>query len=76
MDLKLDETAYERERSFSDAATLAEGTLQLLDDAAGRHCGGDARYHAFRALVTRIQAEIANATDAYEAVATALQEPR
>ena len=56
-------------------ATLAEGTLQLLDDAVGRY-GGDARYHAFRALVMRIQAEIANATDAYEAVDAILQEPR
>ena len=72
MDTKLYDTAYELERSLSEAATLIEDTLQLMDDAAGRY-DGDKRHHAYRILVERIRAEVANAADAFEAVQTALQ---
>lgn len=73
MDTKLNDTAYELERSLSEAATLAEGALQLMGDAAGRY-DGDKRHHAYRVLMGRVLAEVANAADAFEAVQIALQE--
>ena len=73
MDTKLNDTAYELERSLSDAITLAEGTLQLMDDAAGQY-ERDMRHQAYRALVERIRAEIAKAADAFGTVEIALQE--
>ena len=73
MHAKLNDTAYELERSLSDAITLAEGTLQLMDDAAGSY-DGDMRHHAYRTLVERIRAEVANAAEALGAVEIALQE--
>ena len=73
MDTKLKDTAYELERSLSDAITLAEGTLQLMDDAAGSY-DGDMRHHVYRMLVEQIRAEVANAAEAFGAVEIALQE--
>lgn len=71
MDFNLNETTCELASSLSETNSLAEGALLLLDDAADRHdC--DARYHAFRALMVEIQAEIANAADALEAMSDAL----
>ena len=75
MNATLTDTAYELERSLSDAISLAEGTLQLMDDAAG-HYDGDTRHQAFRLMVEQIRAEVANAADAFEAVQIALQEQR
>ena len=71
MDTKLKDTAYELERSLSDAITLAEGTLQLMDDAAG-HYERDMRYQAYRSLVEQIRTQAANAADAFGAVEIAL----
>lgn len=76
MNLKLNETARELGKPLSNAVTIAEGTLMLLDDAAEHHGGGDARCHAFRALVEQIRAEVIKAADAYETIADALQEQR
>ena len=72
MDHKLNETACGLSHALADTATLAEGTLQLLDDTAGRY-DGDARHLAIRALVARIRDEVAQAADTSEAIATALQ---
>ena len=66
-------TARELDSSLSDALTLADGTLALIDDAAGRY-DGDARYHALRALVALLRDEIADAAETYEAMADACRD--
>lgn len=73
MDLKLNETAREIGYTLSEAIELAEGTLQLLEDAARQYGDGDMRYHALRALVAQIRAQVVGAADALETMADAHQ---
>lgn len=55
MNFNPNNTAYEIERTLSDAISLTDGTLQLIDDAAERN-EGDVRRHAICALLERIRA--------------------
>ena len=73
MNQKLAQIACELQRSLSDATTLADGTLQLLGDAARQHAD-DARRDAFRALLSQIRLAVSEAADMSETIADALQE--